>query len=58
MIEIGTLVRDTLSGDIGIVTGYWTNPLHDTEQVLVKFLTGYWEGETDPCDHHSLEKLC
>jgi len=53
MIEIGTLVRDWLSGDLGIVTGYRTDP----DYVLVKFFTGYWEGETDPCLLDSLEVL-
>jgi len=54
-IEIGTLVRDWLSGDLGIVTG-WTD-IHNTKYVLVKFLTGYWEGDTDPTLPDSLEVI-
>jgi len=57
MIEIGSLVRDWLSGDLGIVTGYRVDPVCGTKHVLVKFLTGYWEGETDPCDPNSLEEI-
>jgi|9_EtaG_2_1085328.scaffolds.fasta_scaffold00612_26 hypothetical protein len=57
MIEVGALVRDWLSGDLGIVTGYQIEPIFGTEQVLVKFLTGYWEGQTDPCSPMSLEEV-
>ena len=57
MIEIGTLVRDTLNGGLGIVTGYRFDPVYDTKHVLVKFLTGYWEGQTDPCSPDCLEVL-
>jgi len=51
MIQIGTLVQDWLSGDLGIVVGYQT----DQNYVLVKYLTGYWEGDTDPTRVNSLE---
>ena len=51
MIEIGSLVQDWLSGDLGIVVGYQTAPNY----VLVKYLTGYWEGNTDPTLLNSLE---
>jgi len=53
MIEIGTLVQDWLSGDLGIVVGYQADP----DYVLVKYLTGYWEGDTDPTLLNSLEKI-
>ena len=51
MIEIGALVQDWLSGDLGIVVGYQTDPNY----VVVKYLTGYWEGDTDPTLLNSLE---
>ena len=56
-IEVGSLVRDWSSGDIGIVIGYQIDPCFGLEQVLVKFLTGYWEGQTDPCSPTSLEEI-
>jgi hypothetical protein len=51
MIEIGTLVHDWLSGDLGIVVSHQTDP----DYVLVKYLTGYWEGDTDRTLINSLE---
>jgi hypothetical protein len=57
MIEIGTLVQDCPNGDLGIVTGYWADPVYGIEHVLVRYLTGYWEGQTDPTLPSSLEVL-
>lgn len=58
MIEIGSLVRDTLNGGLGIVTGYQMSVGYIGEKyVLVRFLTGYWEGQTDPCSPDSLEEV-
>ena len=57
MIEVGALVRDNLNGGLGIVTGYRFDPVYRTKHILVKFFTGYWEGQTDPCSPDCLEVL-
>ena len=60
MIEIGTLVRGEggyLDVVMGIVTGHWTHEESGEEHVLVLWLEGLYEGETDVMLPETLEVI-
>ena len=50
MIEIGSLVRGEayyIDAVLGIVIGHWTHEESGEEHVLVRWIEGLYEGETD-----------
>ena len=58
MIKVGDIVRGEagfLDVVLGIVTGHWTHEESGEEHVLVKWLGGGYEGETDALLPEDLE---
>ena len=58
MIEIGTLVGAEArypDAVLGIVIGHWTHELSGEEHVLVRWIEGLYEGQTDAVLPNDLE---
>ena len=58
MIEIGSLVRAEpcwMYSVMGIVIGHWTHEESGEEHVLVRWIEGLYEGQTDAMLPYNLE---
>ena len=56
MIEIGTLIRDC--ENIGLVVDHWIHDVSGELHIVVKWLTGRYEGELDAIWSDDLEIIC